>query len=755
MMKTTAKSIENSQLRGVYFLLFLSGVLAVGGSVVVPQIDGLLLLIGGAAFTCLICFAFYAAVQGMFQRGIFLAAKTAAELSASPVLLTDKNAFVVFQNKAVQDEFGDCLDAPISQALDDDLIEPLPAIAQLLQDVKGNGAASQEFLTDGGQLKVHVRKIGCRYLLWQIQRSEAGSGGAFLPSISVGRHGVILSMNTHARALFGMRVHRLDQIAPVNSFRDGQIVELVTKDGQKQTFITKCVARAVGRTEFILVEHQVSDCMSQVDCDSLPIGLLTISREGIITMANSRARILLNQSDVQGGPLAAYFEGLGRSIPDWISDAYAGRGLNKSEFLRVSRDDREVFVQVYLSRIEDQGTEKLIALLNDATELKTLERQFVQSQKMQAIGQLAGGVAHDFNNLLTAISGHCDLMLLRHDKGGPDYPDLVQIHQNANRAAGLVEQLLAFSRKQTLRPEVLDLRDTLSDLTHLLNRLVGETVSLQLKHDPLLPPIRADRRQIEQVLMNLVVNARDAMANGGKIVIETEKTVLDEPLVRNRASVPPGEYVLVQVIDEGEGIPEDLQQKIFEPFYTTKRTGEGTGLGLSTVYGIVKQSGGYIFVNSEMGKGTTFQILFPVHSGPAISPVSEMPEPVRMPTKAGQGVILLVEDEAPVRAFASRALRLRGYTVIEAESAEAALNTLADGTLHIDLFVSDVIMPGMDGPTWVRKAREMRPDVSVVFVSGYAEDAFGGAAQDMGKVTFLPKPFSLSALTDTVSKALG
>ena len=208
----------------------------------------------------------------------------------------------------------------------------------------------------------------------------------------------------------------------------------------------------------------------------------------------------------------------------------------------------------------------MIAVLSDVTEFKSLEAQFVQSQKMQAIGQLAGGVAHDFNNLLTAISGHCDLLLLRHDREDHDYSDPIQIHQNSNRAAALVGQLLAFSRKQNLRPEVLDLRDTLADLTHLLNRLVGEKVRLTLNHDPDLLPIRADKRQLEQVIMNLVVNARDAMPSGGEIIIETENLTLKRPIERDRASVPAGAYVLVKLADEGHGIPADKIPKIFEPF---------------------------------------------------------------------------------------------------------------------------------------------------------------------------------------------
>jgi len=437
----------------------------------------------------------------------------------------------------------------------------------------------------------------------------------------------------------------------------------------------------------------------------------------------------------------------------------------------VVRDDRELFLQITLERIVQEGEVSLVAVLHDATKLKTLEAQFVQSQKMQAIGQLAGGVAHDFNNLLTAISGHCDLLLLRHDQGDPDYGDLMQIAQNTNRAASLVGQLLAFSRKQTLRPELLDLRDILTDLTHLLNRLVGEKTSLVFSHDPGLAPIRADKRQVEQVIMNLVVNARDAMPEGGEIRIETAMHHLESELERDRAVVPPGDYVLVRVIDGGHGIPLDKLNKIFEPFFTTKRTGEGTGLGLSTAYGIMKQSGGFIFADSAVGSGTCFTLYFPARTpgedhaalpaGAEAEALLLLPPaervgagdveiPPEVAARPGEGVVLLVEDEAPVRAFASRALRLRGYTVLEADSAEQALETLKDETIKVDVFVTDVVMPGMDGPSWVREALRDRPDTRVVFISGYAEEALGEAQAGIPNSTFLPKPFSLTQLTDTV-----
>jgi two-component system cell cycle sensor histidine kinase/response regulator CckA len=325
----------------------------------------------------------------------------------------------------------------------------------------------------------------------------------------------------------------------------------------------------------------------------------------------------------------------------------------------------------------------------------------------------------------------------------------VQINQNANRAASLVGQLLAFSRKQTLRLEPVDLRDCLGELTHLLNRLVGEKVSLSLAHDPGLRPIRADKRQLEQVIMNLVVNARDAMPEGGEIRIETEVCRFGQDYRRDRAVVPAGAYVLVRVTDGGVGIlPENLP-KIFEPFFSTKRPGEGTGLGLSTAYGIVKQSGGYIFADSVLGAGTTFTLFFPVFEPQKrIAPPEEAVRP-DAPSETG-GVVLLVEDEAPVRAFASRALRLRGYTVIEAQNAEEALKALEDGDLKVDVFVTDVIMPGMDGPSWVRQALRDRPEAKVVFVSGYAEESFAQTQEAIPNSVFLPKPFSLNDLAATV-----
>ncbi|MEO0830755.1 MAG: ATP-binding protein, partial [Pseudomonadota bacterium] len=588
--------------------------------------------------------------------------------------------------------------------------------------------------------------------------SARGAETLSLPMITASQTGAILFMNDAMRRILGGReksLHAVFKHLPLRNDSENtilgvdgpvraRVIEIEGQGGRREIFLLPIGTQPVSADGAVLRSDSVL-------LEELPVALLKMDDRSSIQVANRLARELLGEDAKPGVPVWQLVEGLGRSVRDWLEDGLSeGRSLPKPEVVRARRNDRDVFLQITLGRFRDEDGAGLIAVLSDATELKTLEAQFVQSQKMQAIGQLAGGVAHDFNNLLTAISGHCDLLLLRHDQGDLDYGDLIQINQNANRAASLVGQLLAFSRKQNLQPEVLDLRETLGDLIHLLNRLVGEKITLSLSHDQNLKPIRADKRQFEQVLMNLVVNARDAMLDGGEIRIETEIEHLDEELRRDRAVVPPGNYVLVKVIDEGVGIPSDKLAKIFEPFFTTKRAGEGTGLGLSTAYGIVKQTGGYIFVDSVEGQGTTFKLLFPIHE--INEPVKPVEKVIELDTRIemAEGVILLVEDEAPVRAFASRALRLRGFTVLEAESAEDALALLEDPAIEVDVFVTDVIMPGLNGPSWVKKALKTRPGVKVVFVSGYAEESFTEDQATIPNSVFLPKPFSLRELTATV-----
>ena len=412
-------------------------------------------------------------------------------------------------------------------------------------------------------------------------------------------------------------------------------------------------------------------------------------------------------------------------------------------------------VSLSLAAVRGLGEAAVLLGLTDTTEETRLKRQVAQATKMQAVGQLAGGVAHDFNNVLTAILGTCDLMLLRHTPGDSDYDDIQQIRANSNRAASLTRQLLAFSRQQTLRPEVLQLPDVVADITQMLRRLVGEKIQFLVTHDRDLGAVRADPTQLEQVIVNLVVNARDALAGkadgSARLSIATRRITAADVRAMRSEVLPQGDYTALIVEDTGSGIPPEYLGKIFEPFFTTKEQGRGTGLGLSTVYGIVKQSGGFIFADSEVGKGTRFSVYFPVHHGEA---KSAAPVKTEEPRKwAGGGKILLVEDEDTVRAVAERALTRQGYEVTSACDGEEGLEYVRLGRRY-DLVVSDVVMPVMDGPAMAKEIRTLVPDLPVLFMSGYAEEQLRNEI-DLEKMYFIPKPFSVQQITDKVAHVLG
>jgi two-component system cell cycle sensor histidine kinase/response regulator CckA len=358
--------------------------------------------------------------------------------------------------------------------------------------------------------------------------------------------------------------------------------------------------------------------------------------------------------------------------------------------------------------------------------------------------------------VLTAIIGYSDLLLANHRPTDPSFQDIMQIKQNANRAAALTRQLLAFSRRQTLRPQVLQLGDVLADLQMLLRRLVGEKIELDLKHGRDLWLVKADINQFEQVIVNLVVNARDAMPDGGKIALRTRNITAAECASFREPTLAPADYVAIEVEDTGTGIPPDVMDKIFEPFFTTKEVGKGTGLGLSMVYGIVKQTGGWVFCDSAEGRGTTFRIFLPRHIA---QPEEQVKREVAVKTPSadltGHGTILLVEDEEAVRAFGARALVSRGYTVLEAASGVEALEVVEANRGQIDLIVSDVVMPEMDGPTMFGELRKRGITAKVIFVSGYAEDAFAKNLPEGEEFGFLPKPFTLKQLVEAVKGAVG
>ncbi|MEL7459322.1 MAG: ATP-binding protein [Pseudomonadota bacterium] len=706
-----------------------------------------------------------AALSWARQRSLRLLRATLAntiENDATPCVSADRNGFVVYANEAAVSRFGPVSDGSIVTILAELVASPGPLVRRIQAIAEEQGRAAEDLTLRRGTLRLQAHKIAADCLLWRFDDAQdrltstgAGPESLAIPMFVHTKSGDVPYMNDAMVRMLGQSADTLEAIVSDLPIRSGGNHMLAATDGPKKVALFEVVTASARREVYVLPPVALGAHGNDWQFfDALPVPMLKIGRTGDIQMANRIARDLLAHRAPLGTHLSDLVEGLGRPVSDWLADATRGHGLNRTEVVRAILPSQDVFLQITLGRIEDDGETALVAVLNDATELKTLEAQFVQSQKMQAIGQLAGGVAHDFNNLLTAISGHCDLLLLRHEEADPEYADLIQIHQNANRAASLVGQLLAFSRKQQLQLEYLDLRETMSDLTHLLNRLVGEKVRLTLDHDVDLQLVRADKRQLEQVIMNLVVNARDAMASGGEIRIDTRGERLIEPMSRDQVEVPAGEYVVVRVSDEGSGISMENLSKIFVPFWSTKKPGEGTGLGLSTAYGIIKQTGGFIFADSTVGTGTTFSIYLQAHVRPEENTADVIDAVPSTAVKHGQGAVLLVEDEAPVRAFASRALRMRGYTVVEADSAEAALKTLEDGDLSIDIFVTDVVMPGMDGPTWVREALKQRPNTKVVFVSGYAEDAISESQARIPNAVFLPKPFSLNDLTSTVQAQL-
>ena len=446
---------------------------------------------------------------------------------------------------------------------------------------------------------------------------------------------------------------------------------------------------------------------------------------------------------------------------DAASRADAETRLNEGKAgpfeVRLARDATRI-VHLYLYRADG----RLVAYMIDVSEQKQIELQLAQAQKMQAIGQLAGGVAHDFNNLLTAIQLRLDELLHRHPVGDPSYEGLNEIRQTGVRAADLVRKLLAFSRKQTVQREVLDLGELISEFEVLLRRLLREDVKLITDYGRDLPQVRADKSQLETAVMNLAVNARDAVraAKGGGVVrIRTARLTRDEAI---QLGFPAAENdcAFIEVSDDGPGIPPDVMGKIFDPFFTTKPVGEGTGLGLATVYGIVKQSDGWIHVHSRPGEGAAFRIFLPIYDAPAgviaaqKAAAAETVKPRAARDLSGAGRILFVEDEDAVRTVAARLLRARGYEVLEAADGEEALVIAEENAGTIDLLISDVIMPGIDGPTLLKKARGYLGTAPVMFISGYAEAEFSDLLEGETGVTFLPKPIDIKTLAERVKQQL-
>ena len=504
----------------------------------------------------------------------------------------------------------------------------------------------------------------------------------------------------------------------------------------------------------------------------LPLGLAMADRDGRLLFANAAFMRAAGREEQK--PPKYPTDLVTREDKGALSDAIRrfGKGPATSGDIAIrlaSQPDEPVSLS--LAGVRGLGEAAVLLGLTDSTEETRLKRQVAQATKMQAVGQLAGGVAHDFNNVLTAILGTCDLMAMRHTPGDSDYDDIQQIRANSNRAASLTRQLLAFSRQQTLRPEILQLPDVVSDVSQMLKRLIGEKIQLSVTHDRNLGPVRADPSQLEQVIVNLAVNARDAMQSrsektggdgSGRLTLATRRVTAADVREMRSEIIPAGDYTTLVVEDTGGGIAPEHLGKIFEPFFTTKAQGKGgnlggTGLGLSTVYGIVKQSGGFIFADSEVGKGTRFTVYLPVHheaaseeSGRGEPAGNTLPEP--QSEWAGGGRILLVEDEDPVRLVAERALARQGYDVTTAADGEEGLEIVREGG-EFDLVLSDVVMPSMDGPAMAREIRKIAPGLPVLFMSGYAEEQLRKEI-DIDNMHFIPKPFSVQQIGEKVAEVL-
>ena len=510
-----------------------------------------------------------------------------------------------------------------------------------------------------------------------------------------------------------------------------------------------------------------------------PMAIAALDANGRTLRANAAFSRLFGK-DCAGG-LAPVVDSVSSEMKEALTAALKDAVRGKGDIPTITVDipgEPARTVRLYLSSLpERSGADAEAAYLYgiDITEQRALEEQFAKSQKMQAVGNLAGGIAHDFNNVLTIITASVDFLLLNHRQGDPSYGDLILIKQSANRAASLVRQLLAYSRRQTMRPKMLNLTDVIADMHLLLKRVSGDFVKLERRHARDLWPVMADIGQFEQVVTNLVGNARDAMPEGGTITISTRNVEAKEVRGFGYPELSDDDYVLVEVADTGTGMAPEVAERIFEPFFTTKEIGKGTGLGLSMVDGIVKQSGGFIFVDSKLGEGTVFRIFLPRHvpaalpaaasqAGGAIAKGDGQAATAMSPGAAGAAAakldlsgtetILLVEDEDHVRAGNVRALKMRGYDVHEAASGTEALEIMRSLGGKVDLVVSDVMMPEMDGPTLLKEMRREHPQLKFIFVSGYAEDAFSRNLAEDETFDFLAKPFTLRELAVAVKGAL-
>ena len=709
---------------------------------------------------------------------------SALGLSADPVALTTGEGSLLIVNAAYRERFGGTR-PPLALAANDDARQGLE-LAQNMAWRDGAGCVAG-IETEAGTTPVEVERVGTEdnLLLWRFARPTSPDPVSVAANRMRGRAGDLLGragvlaafVDPQGKIIAYNRLFESRALGGHAGEKEPRLIDLV-KETEEEGHLQLTAEGETGRRlravlvpldppgpadygNFYLFDSPdtlptSSSSHLQALLDMLPIGLALVDGDGRFLTMNEA---FLQAAGVKGSRMPVYPGDLvvkedKAAVADAVRRNARGPAMSGDLAVRLAGQPAEP-VALTIAGLRGLGDAAVLLLLKDNSEEAKLKRQVAQATKMQVVGQLAGGVAHDFNNILTAIIGHCDLMLMRHTPGDIDYDDIQQIKSNSNRAAGLTRQLLAFSRQQTLRPQVLQLPDVVSEVSHLLKRLLGETVELVVKHGRNLGPIRADPGQLEQVIINLAVNARDAIApkGSGTLTIQTYSVKANQVAELGSDILPIADYSALSVTDTGSGIAPGILGKIFEPFFTTKEIGKGTGLGLSTVYGIVKQSGGFIFADSKLGEGTRFVIYLPVHREDKAAGTARARTKAKKDELWGSGTVLLVEDEPMVRTVAERALTRHGYKVLTADNGEEALEILGRGEA-IDLLISDVVMPGMDGPTVVREARKSRPDIKILFISGYAEEQLRKSI-DIENVNFLPKPFSVTELAEAARRAVG
>ncbi len=713
--------------------------------------------------------------------------RTAADADDAGVAITDRTGRMVCANSMYESWFSGTAVPPAIASLSAEDVAILTAAGKSAwRDGKGSMRGLKR---DGLRLNVEIARAGRSesHLVWKFRPasqfdlvSEARRLISGPAGLRMGEAGIMAALiNEAGRILVGSREFTLRAAGRIEAPIEGrEFVTLLESDSQNVVRFAQ-EGRAGSPLRLLQVPVDPNDSASatfilmldedgeagasansptittgiQAMMAKLPLGLALADRDGRFLFLNDAfCRAVGIEPDVKPvypGDLVLREDKA--AVADAVRRHANGQPIKTDIAVRLVHQPDEP-VALTIAGARGLGEAAVLLSIKDSSEESRLKKQVAQQTKMQAVGQLAGGVAHDFNNILTAIIGHCDLMMMRHTPGDSDYDDIQQIKNNSNRAASLTRQLLAFSRQQTLRPQVLQLPDIVSETSTLLKRLMGETVLLEVRHGRNLGAVRADPGQLEQVIVNLAVNARDAMERGGTLTIQTYAVSEADVKKLGTDILPLGDYTALSVADTGHGIPPELVSKIFEPFFTTKDVGKGTGLGLSTVYGIVKQSGGFIFADSPPGGGTQFVIYLPVHQQEA---GTALPAPAAKEKSSelwGSGLILLVEDEDMVRAVAERALTRHGYDVLTACNGEEGLELLAQNA-GVNLIVTDVVMPIMDGPAMAAQARKTHPDLPILFMSGYAEEQLRKTIS-IENVNFLPKPFSVQQLAEAAKGAL-